>query len=87
MYIEELTRVVISYEIYETSFRRVFFSHIKMTMSVRFCLSYGLLKCDSISLKMKIISIRNRIVDMDVVNGVTCTRPSVIKRVIIRFLG
>ena len=33
-----------------------------------------------------IISIRKRIVDMDVVNDATCTRQSVITRVVIRFL-
>ena len=40
-YIEELTRVVISYELYETS------------QSVRFCLSYDPLKWDSILFKIK----------------------------------
>ena len=35
---------------------------------------------------MKIISVRKRIVDMNVVNDVTCTRQSVITRVGIRFL-
>ena len=37
VYIEDLTLVVISYEIYETSLRRVSY---EMTSSVRFCLSY-----------------------------------------------
>ena len=35
--------------------------------------------------KMNIISLRKRIVDMDVVNDVTCTCQSVITRVVIRF--
>ena len=34
---------------------------------------------------MNIISLRKHIVDMDVVNDVTCTRQSVITRVDIRF--
>ena len=42
--IEDLTLVVISYEIYETS--------IEMTMSVRLCLSYDPLKMDFIAFKM-----------------------------------
>ena len=38
------------------------------------------------ALTMNIISIRKRIVDMDVVNDVTLSRQSVITRVVIRFL-
>ena len=62
---EDLTRVVISYEIYETSL---------------LCLLYDSLKWDCIAFKMNIISIRKRIVDMietkrivdmNVVNDVT----------------
>ena len=45
-----------------------------MTTSVRFCLSYGPLQWDFIAFKVNMISIRKRIVDMDVVNDVTCTR-------------
>ena len=55
-------------------------------MSVRFCLSYGLLKWDFIAFKVNIISIRKHIVDKHVVNDVTCTRKSVITHVVIRFL-
>ena len=58
----------------------------EMTTSVRFCLSYDPLKLDFIALKMSFISIRKCIVDTDVVNDVTCTRQSVITRVVIRFL-
>ena len=43
-------------------------------------------KLDFIPFKINIISIRKRIVEMDVVNDVICTRPSVITRVAIRFL-
>ena len=57
-----------------------------MTMSVRFCLSYDPLKWDFVAFKMNITSLRKRIVDMDLVNDVTCTRQSVTKRVVIRFL-
>ena len=38
--IEDLTQVVISYEIYETSLRRVSSISYKMNTSVGFCLSY-----------------------------------------------
>ena len=51
-----------------------------MTTSERFRLSYDLLKWDFIAFKMSIISIRERIVDMDVVNDVTYTRQGVITR-------
>ena len=44
-----------------------------MTMSVKFCLLYDPLKWDFITSKMNIISIRKHIVDMDVVNAVTCS--------------
>ena len=57
-----------------------------MTTSVRFCLSYDPLKWDFIAFKMGDILRRKRIVDMDVVNVVTCARQSVITRVAIRFL-
>ena len=77
---EDLIRVVISYEIYETSLRRI------LKKSVRFCLSYDPLKWNFIAFKMNIISIRKRVVDTDVVNDITCTRQSVITRVVIRFL-
>ena len=36
---------------------------------------------------MDIISLRKRVADTDVVNDVTCTRQSVITRMVIRFLG
>ena len=43
-YIEDLTRVVISYDIYETSLRRVSQISYGMTTSVRFSLSYDCFK-------------------------------------------
>ena len=57
-----------------------------MTTSVRFCLSHDPLKWDFIVVKMNIISIRKRIVDMDIVIDVTGSRQSVITPVVIRFL-
>ena len=38
--IEDFTRIVILYEIYEMSFRRVSIISYEMTTSVRLCLSY-----------------------------------------------
>ena len=58
----------------------------EMTTSVRFCLSYDLLKLDFIAFRMGNISSRKRIVDTDVVNDATRLRQSVITRVVIRFL-
>ena len=78
--------MVISYEIYETSLRRVSYISYEMTTSVRFCLSYDPLKVYFIVFRMDNILMRKRIVDMDVVNDVTFTRQSVITRVVIRFL-
>ena len=49
--------------------------------SVRFCLSYDPLKGDLIAFKMNNISSTKRMADTDVVNGVTCTRQSIIRRV------
>ena len=43
-YIEDLTRVIVSHELYETSLRRVSFISYETTTSVRFCLSYDPLK-------------------------------------------
>ena len=63
-YLEDLTRVVISYEIYETSLRRVSLISYELTASVRFCLSYDPLKWDFIAFKMNIVAIRKRTVDM-----------------------
>ena len=57
--IEDLTLVVISYEIYETSLRRVSEISYEMTTSVRFCLSYDCFKWGFIALKVDIISIEN----------------------------
>ena len=51
-----------------------------MTTSVR------LLKRDFIAFKMIFNSTGKRIVDTDAVNDVTCTRESVITRVVTRFL-
>ena len=48
-----------------------------MTASVGFCLSYGPLKWDLVAFRMNIVSIRNRIVDMDVANDLTDTHQSV----------
>ena len=84
-HIEDLSRVVISYEIYETSLRRVSYTSYEMTMSERFCLSYDLFKLYIIAFRMDNIS-RKKVVDTDVVNDVTCSRQSVITRVVIRFL-
>ena len=53
----------------------------EMTTSV-----YGSLKSHFIAFKMSIFSIIKRIVDIDVVKDVTCTRQSVITRVVIRVL-
>ena len=55
----------------------------EMTTSVRFCLSYDPLKVDFNSFKIGNILRRKHIADMDVVNKVTCTRQSVITRVVI----
>ena len=49
--------VVISYEIYEMSFRRVSKISNEMTMSVRFSLSYDPLKWDFIAFKINFVSI------------------------------
>ena len=64
--IEDFTRVLISYEIYETNLRRVSSISYEMITSVRFCLSYDPLKGNFIVFKMNIMSIRKRIVDTDV---------------------
>ena len=48
---EDLTQVVISYEIYETSLWRVSQISYEMTTCVRFCLSYDPLKWDFITLQ------------------------------------
>ena len=50
-----------------------------MKTSVRFCLLYDPLKLD---FKTKIISIRKRNVDTDVVNDVMRTRQTVIKKTV-----
>ena len=52
--------MVISYEIYEGDFHKF---HMKMTTSVRFCLSYDPLKRNFTALKIQIITMRKRIVD------------------------
>ena len=53
--------------------------------TTRVRLSYDPLKWDFIAFKINIMLARKRIVDTDVVNGVTSTRQSVITRVVIRF--
>ena len=58
-YTEDLTFMVILYEIYETSLRRVSYISYEMTTSVRFCLSYDRFKLDFIVYKVDIISIEN----------------------------
>ena len=58
----------------------------EMITSVRIWLSYDLLKMGFIAFELNIISIIKRIVDMDIDNDVTCTRKSVITRVVIRYL-
>ena len=80
------TRVVISYEIYETRLRLFSKISYELTTSVRFCFSCEHLKCDFIAFKMDIIPLRKRIVDTDVVNDVTGSRQSVITRVVIQLL-
>ena len=57
----------------------------KMTTSVRFWLSYIPVKWDFIAFKMNFISITKCIVDMDVINDITCTRESVTTCVVIKF--
>ena len=52
--IEDITLVIISYEIYQTSLRRY-----KMITSVIFCLSYDLSKELFIAIKVDIISTKN----------------------------
>ena len=54
-----------------------------MTTSVIFYLSYDPSKWDIFTVKMNIISIKKRIVDMDVVSDFMVTRQSVITRVVI----
>ena len=71
MYRGDLTRVVISYELYETSLRRVSLISYKMTTNARFCLSYDSLILNIIALKVNIILIRKRVVEPVVVNDVT----------------
>ena len=58
-----------------------------MTMSVRFSLSYNPTNWDFIAVKRNIIFDRKRIVDAVVVSDVTCTRQSVITRVLNMILG
>ena len=57
--IEDLTLVVISYEINERSIWRVSYILYEMTTSVRFCLSYARLKLDFIVFKVDIILTEN----------------------------
>ena len=78
--IGDLTRMVILYEFYEMSLRRVSGIVYEITTSVRFCLWYDPLKITFYRLKMNIISKRKRIVDTDVVIDVMCMRQSVITR-------
>ena len=44
--------MVILYEIYETSIRRVSYISYEITTSVRFCLSYDYFKWDFIALRV-----------------------------------
>ena len=59
-----------SYKIYETSLQRISY---EITTSVRFCLSCDISEWDFIDYEMNIISKGKRIIDMEVVNDVTCT--------------
>ena len=65
-YKEDLTRVVISYEFYETSLGRVSKILYEMSTTVRFCLSFDPLKRDFIVFKMNDILRRKRHVDTDI---------------------
>ena len=86
-YIENLTRVIISYNIYETSLQRVLYISYEMTTSIRFCLSYDVLKWDLFTITLNNLLIRKRIVGTDVVNDATQLRKSaIIARVVIRLL-
>ena len=58
-YTEDLTRVVISYEIYETSLRRVSSISYELTTSVRFFLSYDPLKRISLPSKGALFQLEN----------------------------
>ena len=55
-----------------------------MTMSVRFCFSYDLLKWDFIASNDHFN--KKNIVDMDIVSDVTCTRQRISTLVVIRLL-
>ena len=59
LHIEDLKRVVISYEMYETSLWRVSYISYEMSMSVRFCLSYDHFKMNFISYKVGNCSTEN----------------------------
>ena len=77
-----MKRVIISYEIYETSLRRDSEISHEMITSVRFCLSYDPLKWIFIAFRMNIISSRKRIVDMDAVNDVMYVRQGIFTHVV-----
>ena len=51
--------MVILFDIYETSLRRVSYISYEMTTSVRFCLTYDRLKWDFIAFKMNIFHEEN----------------------------
>ena len=85
-YIENLTRVFLSYDIYETSLQRVLYISYEMTTSIRFFLSYDVLKWDLITITLNNLLIRRRFVGTDVVNDATQLRQSVVTRVVIRLL-
>ena len=70
----------ISFEIYETSLRRVSYISYEMTTSVRFCLSYD--PFNGIKSPIKLTLFQQENADTDVANDVTYTRQSVV----IRFL-
>ena len=57
-----------------------------MTMSVRFCLLYDPLKWDFFAFKMNIISIQERIADMDIFSNLMSLCQSVITLMVIQFL-
>ena len=75
--------MVISYEIHETSLRRLVSDILIEMTSVGFCLSYDPLQWNFIAFKMHIISIRKHIVDRYVVSYVTYMCQSVLTLVVI----
>ena len=82
MNIEDLTLVVISYEVNETSLWRVSKISYEMTTSIRFCFSYDPLKMGFYFLQIMLLYyfIRKCNVDTYIVNDVTYMGQSVITK-------